>query len=94
MSERYASSLMASAPRVIMKAFDAMDIQTRYSNPIGYLTYIYSYMTYIDVKKGAKLLEEAKDYYQSVRNLDNAKQIFGEIALIESISAKIGRAHV
>ncbi|MBR5228240.1 MAG: helix-turn-helix transcriptional regulator, partial [Firmicutes bacterium] len=87
MSERQASFLMNVAPRVLTKAFGKMPLDVRLSNPIGYLTYIYSYSNIIDIKKGAEMLAEAKEYYQSVRNLDDRNQIFGEIALIESLTA-------
>ncbi len=87
MAERNASFLMNMAPRVLTKAFDRMPLQTRLSNPIGYLTYIYSYSNIIDIKKGAEMLKEAKTYYEGVRNLTDRAQIFGEIALIESLTA-------
>lgn len=87
MAERQSSFLMNVAPRVLTKAFSNMPLDVRLSNPIGYLTYIYSYSNIIDIKKGADMLAEAKAYYQSVRNLDDRNQIFGEIALIESLTA-------
>ena len=87
MAERQASFLMNVAPRVLTRAFSKMPLAIRLSNPIGYLTYIYSYSNIIDIKKGADMLAEAKEYYLSVRNLDDRNQIFGEIALIESLTA-------
>ncbi len=87
MSEPAAVKLMNMAPNVIRQAFDKMSIYERYSNPIAYLTYIYSYSTVIDVKEGMKMLSDVKAYYEKVRDLEDRNQIFGEIALIESIGA-------
>lgn len=87
MSEPAAVKLMNMAPNVIRQAFDNMSIYERYSNPIAYLTYIYSYSTVIDVKEGMKMLKDVKAYYEKIRDLEDRNQIFGEIALIESIGA-------
>lgn len=87
MSEPAAVKLMNMAPNVIRQAFENMSIYERYSNPIAYLTYIYSYSTVIDVKEGMKMLSDVKAYYEKVRDLEDRNQIFGEIALIESIGA-------
>ena len=87
MSEPAAVKLMNMAPNVIRQAFEKMSIYERYSNPIAYLTYIYSYSTVIDVKEGMKMLRDVKAYYEKVRDLEDRNQIFGEIALIESIGA-------
>lgn len=87
MSEPAAVKLMNMAPNVIRQAFDRMSIYERYSNPIAYLTYIYSYSTVIDVKEGMKMLSDVKAYYEKMRDLEDRNQIFGEIALIESIGA-------
>lgn len=87
MSEPAAVKLMNMAPNVIRQAFEQMNIYERYSNPIAYLTYIYSYSTVIDVKEGMKMLKDVKAYYEKVRELEDRNQIFGEIALIESIGA-------
>ena len=87
MSEPAAVKLMNMAPNVIRQAFEKMNIYERYSNPIAYLTYIYSYSTVIDVKEGMKMLSDVKAYYEKVRDLEDRNQIFGEIALIESIGA-------
>lgn len=87
MSGRNASALMNTAPFVIAKAFKKMDLKTKLSNPIGYLTYIYSYGVIIDIKKGSKMLQEAARYYSQMEDLPDRNQIMGEIALIESVSA-------
>lgn len=87
MSERYASNLMNSAPSIIENAFDQMELGEKLVNPIGYLTYIYSYSLTISIKKGAKMLEEAKEYYLKAGELEDKNQILGEIALIESLTA-------
>lgn len=81
---------MNQAPNIIRHAFDSMTPETRLSNPIGYLTYIYMYSTAIDVQKGAEMLREAKEYYSDPKQspeLYDRNQILGEIALIESIRA-------
>jgi LuxR family maltose regulon positive regulatory protein len=87
MSEPNAVKLMNMAPNVIRQAFDKMSMKERYSNPIAYLTYIYSYSTTVDVKEGMKMLSAAKAHYEKARHLEDRNQIFGEIALIESIAA-------
>lgn len=87
MSEPAAVKLMNMAPGVIIQAFENMDMYERLSNPIAYLTYIYSYSTVIDIKKGMQMLKEAKMHYEKVRNFQDKPQILGEIALIESIAA-------
>ncbi len=87
MSEYNSSMLMSSAPRVVIRAFNKMDLKTKLSNPIGYLTYIYSYSVYIDIKQGKKMLQEASEYYNKQKDLPDRRQIMGEIALIESIVA-------
>ena len=87
MSEPASVKLMAMAPSIIRNAFDRMSMFERFSNPIAYLTYIYSYSTIIDVKEGMRLLADAKAYYEKVRELEDKNQIMGEIALIESIGA-------
>ncbi len=87
MSGRHASALMNTAPFVIAKAFKRMDFETKISNPIGYLTFIYSYGVIIDIKKGTKMLQEAASYYRRMEDLPERDQVLGEIALIESVSA-------
>ena len=88
MSERHASGLMNFAPEAIRKAFDQLSLPTRLSNPFAYLTYIYSYSLNIDLQTGAKMLNEAKEYYiKQGFELRDRVQILGEIALIESIYA-------
>ena len=87
MAGSYASTLMNVAPRVITKAFEKMDLATRLSHPIGYLTYIYSYSVIISTRRGSKMLEEARSYYSRMKDLPDKNQVMGEIALIESISA-------
>lgn len=87
MAGSYASSLMNVAPRVIIKAFNKIDLETKLSNPIGYLTYIYSYSVIISTKKGSRLLDEARRYYNKMKDLPDRDQVMGEIALIESMSA-------
>lgn len=82
--------LMHFAPNIIRHAFNSMSLETRLSNPIGYLTYIYMYSTSVDVAEGAVMLREAKEYYSDERRspeLYDRSQILGEIALIESIRA-------
>lgn len=88
MSERHAATLMNYGSGVITEAFEAMDMQTKLSNPIAYLTFIYSYSLNVDMNKGREMLKEAKRYYANSRmDLMEKNQILGEIALIESISA-------
>ena len=88
MSERHSGSLMTFAPEAVKRAFDQMPMDVKLSRPIAYLTYIYSYSLNVDVQNGANMLREAKEYYINQRyDLREGNQIFGEIALIESIYA-------
>ncbi len=90
MAGHNATKLMEEAPAIIVRAFDKIDLPTRLSNPAGYLTYIYSYSTNIDVLKGAELLQEAKQYYSDPEksgDLPRRNHILGEIAMIESLKA-------
>ena len=87
MSGRHAAALMNTAPFVIARAFKTIDLATKLSNPIGYLTYIYSYSIIIDIKRGSKMLQEAASYYKRMKEMSDREQVLGEIALIESISA-------
>lgn len=64
-----------------------MDLETKLSNPIGYLTYIYSFSIIIDIKRGSKMLQEAASYYKRMKDMPDRDQVLGEIALIESVSA-------
>ena len=63
MAEQNANKLMDLSPSIIVKAFSQMDLKTRLSNPLGYLSYIYSYSTHITVEKGS-----AADLPDPVRN--------------------------
>lgn len=88
MSERHSGSLMNFAPEAVRRAFDQMPMNVRLSRPFAYLTYIYSYSLNIDMQNGANMLREAKEFYINQRyDLREGNQIFGEIALIESIYA-------
>lgn len=87
MSGRHAAALMNTAPFVIARAFKKMDLETKLSNPIGYLTYIYSFSIIIDIKRGSKMLQEAASYYKRMKDMPDRDQVLGEIALIESVSA-------
>ena len=89
-AENSSVQLMHFAPNIIRHAFESMSLETRLSNPIGYLTYIYMYSTSVDVAEGAAMLKEAKEYYADPKRspgLYDRNQILGEIAMIESIRA-------
>lgn len=84
------TTLMNMAPNIIVNAFENMDLETRLSNPIGYLAYIYMYSVNFDVEKGYQMLNEAKAFYSDEKkspDLYDRNQILGEIALIESVRA-------
>lgn len=87
MCERNSSTLMNMAPRTLIRAFKKMPLSIRLSNPIGYLTYIYSYSIIVNVKSGAEMLSVAKNHYIKSPDLEDRSQIMGEIALIESLPA-------
>ena len=90
MAEQNANKLMDLSPSIIVKAFSQMDLKTRLSNPLGYLSYIYSYSTHINVEKGSEMLKVAKEYYSNPHRSPEVlgrNQILGEIAMIESVRA-------
>ncbi len=73
------------APQTVVRAFTDMDKVLKLSRPLAYLTYIYSYLGVIDPEEGARMLYEAKAYYEAEQNLVDKEQILGEIALAESV---------
>ena len=73
------------APQTVIRAFTDMDRALKLSRPLAYLTYIYAYLGVIDPEEGARMLYEAKVYYEAEQNLVDKEQILGEIALAESI---------
>ena len=75
MSGRHAAALMNTAPFVIARAFKKMDLETKLSNPIGYLTYIYSFSIIIDIKRGSKMLQEAASYYKRMKDMPDRDQV-------------------
>lgn len=90
MAEPNSTQLMDLSPNVIIEAFMSMDMETKLSNPLGFLSYIYSYSTHIDVDTGAELLKIAKEYYSNPQRSPEVvgrNQLLGEIALIESVRA-------
>ena len=90
MAEPNSSKYMNIAPNVIIKAFENMPLETKLSNPLGYLSYIYSFSTTVSVERGAEMLRQAKEYYSDPYkspDLVNRNQILGEISMIESIKA-------
>ena len=90
MAEPNSTQLMDLSPNIIIESFTQMDEKMKLSNPLGYLSYIYSYSTHIDVDTGAEMLKTAKDYYsnpQKSPEVVGRNQLLGEIALIESVRA-------
>lgn len=90
MADPSSTKLMDISPNIIIDAFSKIELETRLSNPLGYLSYIYSYTTHINVEKGAELLETARDYYsnpQKSPEIAGRNQILGEISMIESVIA-------
>ncbi len=90
MAEPNSTQLMDLSPNIIIEAFMQMDEDMKLSNPLGYLSFIYSYSTHIDVEKGAEMLKSAKEYYSDpLKSPDivGRNQLLGEIALIESVRA-------
>ncbi|MDX9872807.1 MAG: helix-turn-helix transcriptional regulator, partial [Clostridia bacterium] len=73
------------APQTVIRAFTDIDKALKLSRPLAYLTYIYSYLGVIDPEEGARMLYEAKVFYEAEQNLVDKEQILGEIALAESV---------
>lgn len=90
MAEPNSAKLMTLARNIIIKAFKSMDMRTKLSNPIGYLSFIYAYSINVNIAEGMEMLARAKDYYsdpQKSPDLSERNQVMGEIAMIESIKA-------
>ena len=84
MAEMGATEYIDIAPKLIVDVFNHMTLDKKLSNPIGYLTFIHSYLTASQSVEPYKMLCEAKAYYFEHEEIDNWKHITGEIYLIES----------
>lgn len=80
-----ATEFFDRAPQTVIRAFTDMDKALKLTRPLAYLTYIYSYLGVLDPGEGARMLYEAKAFYEAEQNLVDKEQILGEIALAESI---------
>lgn len=79
-----AAELIDRAPSIIVSAFDDMNMDTKLSRPLAYITFIYSYLVVVDAVKGAEMLYEANARYEADTDLAGRQRILGEIALAES----------
>ncbi len=79
------AELIDRAPHIIVNAFNDMDKNLKLSYPMAYITYIYSYMLAVNTIEGAKLLYEAKEFYEANNELMDKEQILGEITLAGAV---------
>lgn len=84
MSEMGATEYIDIAPKLISDIFRRMSLEEKLSHPIGYLTFIHSYLVSAQNEEAYRLLCEAKAYYEEHQEIENWNHIMGEIKLIES----------
>lgn len=71
--------------KIINSVFEELSFEEKIARPIAYLTYLFFYIVYEDSIEGKKLLQEAKVFYENDKNLEDKKQILGEITFLESL---------
>ncbi len=74
------------APKRMMEILNRIPLQKKLANPMGYLTYILSYLVVGNRKEALKLLEEAKAFYIEHKDINAWQHIMGEINLLECYS--------
>lgn len=84
MSQTGATEYVDVAPKLMVRIFNQMSLEQKLSKPIGYLTFIQSYMLSNMDKEAGRMLEEAKEYYLKHPEIEHWKHIMGEIYLIET----------
>ncbi|MBP3886282.1 MAG: hypothetical protein J6F30_01315 [Cellulosilyticum sp.] len=85
MSQLGATEYMYIAPKLITNVFSHMSLEKKLSRPIGYLTFIQSYLLSTYSPKAYKLFDEAKAYYLEHEEIKQWQHIRGEIYLIEAL---------
>ena len=86
MSVLGATEYIDIAPKLISNIFDHISMEEKLSHPIGYLTYIHSYITNAQNEESYRMFYEAKAYYEGHREIENWNHIMGELDLIESFT--------
>ena len=86
MSQLGATEYIDIAPKVIIKVFSHMTIEKKLSRPIGYLTFIQSYLVNTKSQEAYEMFNEAKAYYCKHQEIYNWQHIMGELYLIESLT--------
>ncbi|MBE6023378.1 MAG: hypothetical protein E7231_09115 [Cellulosilyticum sp.] len=86
MSETRAVEYIDIAPKLMVTIFSHISLEKKLSYPMGYLTFIHSYLWSSQSNTAKKMLEEAKSYYLEHPEIENWKHIMGEIYLIESFN--------
>ncbi len=80
------NSVIDNNSSYILELFKSIPEDAKYRHPIGYLAYIGFYVTNVDPASGARLLEQAEQYYQNDISIppELKKHINGEIELIKA----------
>lgn len=86
MSEMGATEYIHVAPKLLIDTFNHMSLEQKLKYPIGYLTFIHSYLVTTRSRKAYKMLMEAKAYYEEHVEVENRNHILGEICFIGGLT--------
>lgn len=86
MSRKGSAQYFDIAPKTMIEVFKHIPLEKKLSNPMGYLTYILSYLVVENRKEALNLLEEVKAFYIEHTDVNEWQHIMGEINLIECYS--------
>ncbi|WP_297423117.1 LuxR C-terminal-related transcriptional regulator [Clostridium sp.] len=77
--------LTMSWKKIIAPVFNELSLEEKVNRPISYLIYIFFYIIYVDPIAGKELLYELWVIYEVNDDLNDRKQVLGEITFLESI---------
>lgn len=86
MSQLGATEYIAKSPKLIINVFSHMSLEKKLSRPIGYLTFIQSYLVTTQSHEAYEMFYEAEVYYSEHQEIENWEHIMGEIYLIKSLT--------
>ena len=88
MAEPGDGTIVLFAPQEMLQIFQDIPWDVRMQCPIGYLAFVYYYMSRINIRKGMELLEEAERWFSSSELSPREKRrIKGETELMRGIDA-------
>ena len=86
MSRAEATEYFNAAPKLMIEVFKHISLEKKLLNPMGYLSYILSYLVVENRKEALNLLEEVEAFYLEHTEIENWQHIMGEIYLIKCYS--------